>query len=521
MKGFRFYLILILLAASVFLILSPMVFRKSGVVVTSVRTDSCGDISEGDIITQISGTVIHNSQEFDNFVNGVEEGNYYAMVVNSGPGGCTALSDGDIGIDVADIESSGLRFERAIGGGVEITLEPGGVLSNSELQETVDIIQSRMSILGISDGSVGIQDGKIIISASPNKNLGLLTKRGSIEAVIKQGIEVKNGSGEVKIGNSRYPIEFLGNTITVNGSEVGVNGEFYLENVKLIFVNGTNTSIVLNSVIFDNDNIISKIEGAGGVSFETSVGQYMSRTYVYIDEESGEKFEKVSNGLSTVLLGQSTTLNGVWEFYVDGRKINDIAIPVSVEQAGESIETAFIMGFGESVDEVATKGKIVEVALTGELPTDFNIEDTVTTQATNGWVLWSVPSVIIILSIVSFISFRKNSKVAIAIAAMIVLESVYLFGVFTAIQQFTSWIIDVYSLIGVCVFLIINTLDVSVLAKDSRRSNLMRKVWMVVFLVGFATLFTPFRGLGISITFGVLADRILTRPFFKSFLKTV
>jgi hypothetical protein len=326
MKGFRFYLILILLAASMFLILSPMVFRKSGVVVTYFETDVCGDLSEGDIITQVGGTVIHNSQEFADFVNGVKGGSYYAMVVNGGPGGCTAPLDGHIGIDAVDIESSGLRFERTIGGGVEIVLAPEDVLSGDELQEAVDIINSRMPVLGISSCIVEAKDGKIIISASSNNNLGLLTERGNIKGVIRQVIEVNNGSSEVKIGNSRYPIEFSGETITVNGSEVGVGGEFYLENVKLVFVNGTDTSIILDSVIFDNDNIIGKIGGAGGVSFETSVDRYISRTYVYIDEQSGERFEKVSNGLSAVDLGQSTTLNGVWEFYVDGRKLNDIAI---------------------------------------------------------------------------------------------------------------------------------------------------------------------------------------------------
>jgi hypothetical protein len=174
-----------------------------------------------------------------------------------------------------------------------------------------------------------------------------------------------------------------------------------------------------------------------------------------------------------------------------------------------------------SANEAATKSDIVEVALVGQLPTNFNIEESGTTEPTNGWLLWSVPLVVITLSLLSFVSFRKNSKAGMTIAAMVVLESIYLFGIFALIQQFTSWVIDSYSLIGVCAFLTINLLDVSIIARGSRRSGLVRKLWMVAFLVGFATLFTPFRGLGISITFGVLVDRILTRPFFKSFLKRV
>lgn len=444
MKGFRFYFILILFAASIILILSPMLFGGSG-----------------------------------------------------------------------------LRFERTIGGGVEIVLDPERELSDSELQESIETIQSRISILGISDGVVETREGKIAVLSSPNKDIDLITMGGSIEGVIKQGIEVNNGSGEVKIGNSRYPIEVSGDTIVVNGSEVEVGGEFYLEDVKLTFVNGTNTSIILDSVIFDNSDILGKVEGAGGISFETSVDQYISRTYFYIDDDSGERFEKVSNGLSTIVLGESTTLNGVWEFYVDGIKINDIAIPVSVEQAGKKIETAFIIGFGDSANDAATKGDIVEVALAGQLPVDFNIEEIGTTEPTNGWLLWSVPIVVVILSLLSLIIFRKSSKVCMTITSMVVLESIYLFGIFALIQQFTPWVIDSYSLVGVCAFLIINALDLNIVAGGSRRSSLVRKLWMVVFLVGFATLFTSFRGLGISITFGVLVDRILTRPFFKSSLKRV
>ncbi len=516
MKGLRFYFILILLAVSIFFVLSPLAFRKSGVVVTSVRNDGCGDLSEGDVITQIGGKVVKSAEEFNNFVSGVERDRYYPMVVNNGPGGCTALSDGDIVVGVTDMVSSGLRFERSIGGGVEMTVVPDTMLSESELQETKEIIQSRMAALGIIDGTVEVENEKFIISSSPNKNLGLLIKKGRIEGVIRQTLEVRNGNSEVKIGSSRYSIGFLNGIIIVNGSEIEVGGEFYLENVKFVFVNGTNTSLVLNSLIFDNDNIIGEIEGADSVSFEPSVNLYRSTSPVEIDRESGEKFGKISNGLSTVLLGPQTFLNGVWEYYVDGKKINGIGIPILVEQAGQNISTAFIVGFGNSMNDVVTKKTSVGFAIAGELPSKFEIETTVRTQPTNWWLIWMVPFAVAFLSLTAILVSRKKVKVSVVMIVMTILEVVYVFGIFAIIQNFTSWVIDTYALIGVCMFLAIGMFDMITLSKSGRKGKTMKKLIIVASVVGFITLFTPLRGLGIALILGIILNRILTNPFYKS-----
>ena len=504
--NFRTYFILIFLLVSLFLIFSPLIFRKTGVVVVSTRNKDC-KISEGDIITQISGKIIRNTNDFYEFVSNTKAGKYYPMVVNNGPGGCKAVVDGDIGIDVSDIESTGLKFEKSIGGGVEILIVSNKELSHIELENSKRVIQSRFPILGITDGIVEVKGGKIIIFSSPSNNFGLLIKRGKIEGRIRQSLEVRNRKSEVKIGDSRYSIKILNGEIIVNNSEVKTGEKFYLENIVFVFVNGTNTSLILDSIIFDNRNVVKALPSFAGISFEPSINSFKFIFPIELDEKSGEKFAKISDGLSTIFVGSQTSLNGMLLFYIDGTEISELRIPLDL--AGESIKTISIVGFGKTVNEVVAKKTSVELAIAGELPVEFKIEK-ITPTSPNYFLIWLISGVVIILSTI-VILLKLDKRLKIIIITIILLQCIYIFGIFSIIQKFVLWRIDSYTLFSVCIVLIINTFGMVNLRKGRI------KLSTITFISGFVLLFTQFIGFGVTLIIGVLLDCLITKPFYKSF----
>jgi len=101
-NNFRFYLLLILIGASLFFIISPLVLSSGGIVVSGVSPDQkCSSINEGDKITQIAGYTITSPEDFDKAVAEVKANSIITIVINDGPGNCVAVKDGSLGFQVS------------------------------------------------------------------------------------------------------------------------------------------------------------------------------------------------------------------------------------------------------------------------------------------------------------------------------------------------------------------------------------------------------------------------------------
>jgi len=512
MRSLRIYIIVLLLCASCFLLLSPIFFGRNGVAVIGLRTGGCGDLAEGDVITQVSGKPVRNSAEFGELEAGVKSGVYYPMVVNNGPGGCVALGEGDSGIDVSDMESSRLRFDKTIAGGVEIIVKPESEVSAVELESARSIIQSRMEILGMSDGVAETSNGRIAMSSSPNSKIGMLLERGKLESEIAQSLTVSNAKAEVKIGSNRYGLTVMDGKIVANGSEIATGGNFYLENIRFTFVNYTNTSVSLNALIFDNGDVLGTLSEYGSISSESG-GYYRFTLPVEIDEASGRRFGVVSDGLGTVIVGDQTSLNGVLVFYIDGEKLSELRIPA--DSAGIEIKNINIMGFSTSMNAVVMQRTRVKLALAGELPSEFEIESVSAIPATNPWIIWSVPLAVALVFLV-FAAMKRNMKACALLSGAAAVEAALVFGGFAVVQNFTSWSIDSYALIGVCAALVANALDEIVFKSRAGSARKLKWLLLAIPLSGFAMLFTFLRGFGIALLLGIAVNRILTGRISKS-----
>lgn len=514
MKSLGFYLIIALLGISVLGILAPYMFLKTGVVVTSVNNSNCGAIAEGDLISQISGGTIKNAADFYGLMASVKSGSYYPMVINGGPGGCTAATDGSLGIEVTNVDTRGIKFERSIGGGVEVVIAPSSPLPEAEVEKSLGIIQKRLSFLGI-DGNAKIENGKIVLTTSSSGSAGQLIERGVVECSIRQSLEIRSGKSEIKIGSSRYALGMQDGKVAVNGTQIDVGNSFYLGSTKLTLYNTTNSSITIDASIFTNENILRHLQGSGGVSSESS-GLYRFTVSVEIDKVSGERFGTVTDGLGTLLLSSQTSLNGLVVFSLDGKEISQLGIPVSF--AGNNITTMSIVGFGKNVNDAVNKKTAVELAVVGSMPTSFKIEKITQTEPVNMWMLWSVPVTVLIVCAMLFIANRKHEglKAFKASAAVILLETIYVFGVFVLVQSISQWFIDAYALLGLCVFLAVSAYEMTAISKGRESMKTARYVLMFASAIGFVTLFTPLRGLGISLIAGLIVHIAVTRPFFKS-----
>jgi hypothetical protein len=195
--------------------------------------------------------------------------------------------------------------------------------------------------------------------------------------------------------------------------------------------------------------------------------------------------------------------------------ISELGIPVDF--AGTNVSSLSLIGFGASMNEALVKQSYVEVATAGSLPGEFKFEKISSTEPTIGWALWAVPSTIGVLAALglAFQAVRKKGfKFFAAVAAMLLIETAYMFGVFAIAQKFVSWYIDAYTLLGVCALL--SVLFFEMVAGKTRTGKFMEKVNLVLILVGVALLFTPFRGMGITLFIGIGIDKLLTRKLYSS-----
>lgn len=278
-------------------------------------------------------------------------------------------------------------------------------------------------------------------------------------------------------------------------------------------MNITNTSATLDSLIFDNDNVVKALPNYGSVSSDSGTNLYRFTLPVEFDNKSSETFGKISDGLGTLVVSGQTSLNGMLEVYVDNKSVSELRIPV--ELAGKNISTLSIIGSGKSVNDVLVKETSLELAAAGEMPAGIKLESTAAIAAQNGWLIFLVPAFAAVLSIIGVIACKaiKKLNAVKTLVATIFLESIYIFGMFAIVQTFTSWVIDTYALIGVCMSITISFIDIAILAKVGREKT--NRLTIFAFVASFIALFTPLSGLGISLILGLLLHALVTKPFLK------
>lgn len=526
--GIRRFILILLLVLSLWYLLSPNLFKTEGVKVIAVEEGAeCGNLRVGDLITEFEGSYVKSKQDFDTFLKPVAVGKHVTMVVNGGPGRCTVLSAGKLGIEVTDISSKGFRFGVDLVGGEKILLSSDTELSSEDISYISDVLEKRLEVVGLKSSKISVDGETISILVPAGAEINSILINGKIEALIEQELKLTNGTGKVKVGNAQYEFSWDGSNMVVGTARYGLDEFFVIADIQFKVVNATNESIVVDALIFENSDIEKLFGSVGYVNFDTQSNQYQFNVPVELSDDADKRFSNITNGLIPLSgLGESAggALNGMLIYYLDGKEITQLAIPS--DMVGASIRTISIVGGANTMKEASNIKTLFEIGLEGELEQNLVIGNIERFSGDFGWLVWVCGAILIGsigLVFVMGLTIYKNFKIGVVGASMLALELTYIFGI-AAISQSsmaTGWVIDASSLIGICGFCVVSVVQTFILSEKSiKRRFIKRYNHFVVSLIviGFLMLFTPLSWFGLALIVGLLISTSLTKPAYVDFL---
>jgi len=525
-------IIIALLSIGAYVFASPYLIKKPGVVVVSISNSGCQNVHIGDIITEAGGNQIKASDDFGSLR--FQPSQFVSLIVNSGPAGCIARSDGTLGIGARDMSSSTIIFGVDLVGGKKYNLDTNGI-PQSMLQNITSILRTRTSYLGVADVKVQASQNSIELIAGKNTNVNQLLYQGYFEGSIQEGFVLKGGESSFEIGNNNYTIQKIGSNYLIDNSTRSLNDSFYLKDVKTTIVNETNSSVILGFRIFNNSDILGEVPGYSQVSYDNTNGVYSFNTLVSLSADAGKRFNDITQNIKTIVIGNQINLDAALVFNLDGNELSRLGLPANLK--GQQINNLYIVISDPSQPSLLTKRALVEAAINGgSLPRQLTVSQTTNIDPSERNNI--LPSVGIILAAViisplvlgeKFKKVRHNvfsvviggAEIISVVSLIVFLQTVYKLNssldfpaVIGLVVLSVNWMINVISLN-------LNThaqkeLTLRIRYKKVISFNGISKLLLVVAAVVFGAY-----GYGVAsmiVLFGVFLDLLLFRPFYKSFV---
>ncbi len=503
LKDARMVLLIVLTLSSVVILAYPYVTGKSGVTVTSISPSArCTGVSAGSVITQASGGDIRNTNDFQRIMASVKAGDYVTLVVDGGPGGCAAPSDGNVGLAVDNMRSSSIKFSPDIQGSTKTTYAPTDNLTATDTTTARNIIQQRVRALNLQYTAVDSQDSSIAITAPTSVNPDGLLAPCNLVGRITTAISLENGTGRVKVGNDTYGIGFYGTNVNVSGSVYSASDTITIGGVQVRFSNITNSSAAETVQFLRNGDVISA-SGYGGTSRDQTSGEYYFNIPIVASESSTDTLKTMAKSLGTTFAGGQLALNGNIEYYLDGVLLSRLPMPYTL--ATQPIQSLSVIGVGagaKAVDSLRTKA---QMCLSSQpLGIAFGKTGTVTVDPTNRNAFYYTLAATLALPILFFLVMYVRTKSVKESAALISLAQMPITlgaAAFTQMAFPVSWVVDLPTAMGIFVSLFA-VLSTSRFSGALLKNGVSRHADIIVFLVGFVVLFTPLKGLGLSLLVG-------------------
>lgn len=521
---FRTLLLLLLVAISLYLIISPYLMKRQGVIVSSVDNPDC-TLKAGDIINSILGQQINSIEDFNRAVKNVKKGERVTMVVNNGPGGCTALGDGYLGVNITNVPSEQLKFGIELQGGVVTLLKP-----EKDVSTVVEILRKRVAAYMIPDAQVLVNGNTIKVVSLSSDVIPALLERGKFEATILEGIELTNNIGDIPIGDNVYTVEVVDGSLKVNGSFYTINSTFQLEDVVFTVKNITNSSVVVEAKFFSNADVLRTF-GSGTLSYNSDSKMYEFTIPIEISEEASRKFNKILKNAPTYFDGRQTVVDGFLVYYIDEKPISSLIIPA--ELIKQEMRQLSVVGFSTSLSDASiTKQKVFASLESGEMPTSIKVAGFEAYKPTmqNLCLMIAGLSFICFLVVSLTVFYFRYKKMEVGpLVIVLTLTCVFItLGFVALVQKFLPiWVVNFQTFLGFVVLMFVS-LCYSVITAEARiRKNapkiiLLRRSISLASLTDFLTvvvalvlLFTFLKFFATTLLVGFLIYRILVVPLYE------
>jgi hypothetical protein len=499
----RVVILIFLLLFSLYFIFSPYFFERKGVIVNFVENEKC-TLKENSIITEMKNLQIKSLKDFLEVERNLKKGEYVSLIANGEPAFCVALEDGNLGIKVSDIPSKKIKFSGEIQGWKEIAFSSK---NESELNKIKNIVEERIKFFAIPSTSVSFENNLLKIRTIFPEEVFSLIEKGKIEARIEQEIKLENNVGKILIGDNSYQLKLVNEKIELNNTFYKVNESFSINNLRFFIVNTTNTSIVIETTVFQN-NHLTRI-GQSTISYQPAAKMYKVEIPVSVSEEGSENFVLITKNLPALPTIQPI-LQAKLIYYLDDQKISELSIPY--EMKGRKLQTISIIFFAKNQAEALTLRKKVEAGLIGVLPELKFVSEKDLKPIYYQAVFYGNLFFFTVLSFTILILNRKNFLLGLKTVGFLFVCIFILFGIASFSQQFLSygWILDLPSFFGIFLFALTFLKE-----EKKEESKILKHLELILFTVGFCCLFL-IRGFGIALFFGILIKLLLINPLLKT-----
>lgn len=531
----RVILLLALIAISAYLIFSQITQTRNGAIVTLLSNDSmCGDLKEGDVITKVSNFIVKNDDDFQDAIINFKAGDYATMVVNNGPGGCTAIGDGYFGVNVSDLKSNRLRFGVDIEGGETTTFSTEENVNAQELDKIAEIIENRIGILNLPYFQVSTSGSTIKVSTLKDENINFVTIKGNFEGGVLEYIQIKNNTGEILLGDNQYSFYTENSTVKINNSYYKLGQALSLDGVTYTIKNVTNSSVVIKATVFTNKDVVNVLTRYIFVRYESNLKGYEFNIPVELSKEAVDRYENITKQL-TLGRGQPTMENFV-VYYIDDKEMSIF----SLESFGKTIsnDITYVVGLRKSMDAAANDELKAQIALqTDELPTSLKIINIEPFGPTYGNLVINVfIAAMVAITIASFLLVYyvfRNIKFGLYAILLAVSPLIVIVGEISIVQTYFvhGWIIDTQTIVGLAIITCINIVQMLLVAEKLIKNKeislgygykkfirLSTFIYLLAIVTGLAAMFV-FRGAGLTMISGIAIGFLITVPIYKQILK--
>lgn len=545
-RDLRLIILVLLVLVSAWLVLSPYIFKKSGVVVSFVE-NSTGCVQENDVITNVEGLQVANANAFQNILNSVKQNSTVTLTVNGVDQTCTAVANGDLGFLVKDISSSNLKFGIDISGGTSVLLQPVNSTTSSMITDTINTLNDRINFYGLKDVRVSPVGSNLIqiqmAGATGDDIRNFLAKQGKFEGKLLYELPITNNNTQLIVGGNTYNLPLNDSVLLVNGSYVNPGQDFALNGFNFQLLNVTNSSAAIYGDLLQSSDIVAVLNSAQYSSVTKVQNGYQFTFSVQLSQSAAQKFAAMTKNQPTIIIGSTSYIEPKLVLLLDNVVVTQLNIASDI--AGQATTVASIQGYAATQSNAFTESLRLQSTLrSGSLPVQLEIVkvDTITQTAGQGLINSTFIVAIaaaISVSVIIMIRYRKI-KIAIPMILTSFSEVTIVLGFYAFTQVVTGgsgWDIDIpavaglIALIGVGVNqLIIITDQMLMEAEQTVRYRYKTAMSMIynsaaivitamlpLIVLGLGTL----KGFAITTIVGVLIGIFITRPAYTAILERI
>lgn len=480
--------------------LPPKILEK-GVVIESMPQNSTAfqqGLRQGQIITQIDGNEISNIQDFTEVMqNKFKTGEKIKTTIKTKESEVILYTNKTPEIVVSEIPSTTLKLGLdLIGGSRALVKAENKTLSQSEVQDLVDITQNRLNEFGLTDLKV------TTVSDLSGENYMLIQIAGATPEDLREMIS-KQGKFEAKIGN------------------------------ETVFIGGEKD---IHSVC-RGDPQCAGIENCQ----EADDGSYYCnfRFAVYLSEIAAKRHANITENISVNVTGQDNYLSKNLDLYLDDSLVDSLRI--SEDLKGRETTQISISGSGQGKtreeafdDAEESMNKLQTVLITGSLPYKLEIVklDTISPFLGKEFERTIFIAAIASLAAISLIVFfrYKKPKASIALIFISISEIIIILGIASLIE----WNLDLPSIAGILVAIGTGLDDLIIMVDESKQGELslkqkLKRAFAIILGAYFTTAIAMLpllwagagllKGFAVTTLIGISVGVFITRPVFGDILK--